>query len=139
MNRPPYWDKTITVLNKLSARDSVTKLDTWVKTTLTDCFYKQTTTRDVSGTTVSLGTSVVCRIPKNPDYKPYHIWKNDITSGFTLSPGDYIFKGELTEDITAQNIVSVYNAHKPDAMLIRAVSDNSDVIGLIEHYKAEGI
>ena len=94
---------------------------------------------DISGTTVSIGTSSVCRIPKNVAYKPYHEWKNDISAGFTLSVGDYIFKGELTEEISADTIVSAYNAHKPNAILVKAVSDNSDFMGLAEHYRAEGV
>lgn len=137
----PYWNDTVTVCNKLSSKDSVTKMDVWKTTVLHFCFFKQEVQHDFSGTTVSIGTSSVCRIPKseNAGYKPYYEWKNDISAGFTLSVGDYIFKGELTEEINADNIVSVYNAHKPDAILVKAVSDNSDFMGLAEHYRAEGV
>lgn len=135
----PHWNDTVTVVNKLAARDSATKLDTWKKTVLHNCFFKQLVQRDIAGTTVSVGTSSICRIPKNPDFKPYHEWKEDISDGFTLSAGDYIFKGELNEDVTADNIVSLYNSHKPNAMSVKAVSDNSDFLGLAEHYRAEGI
>lgn len=135
----PHWNDTITICNKLSSKDSATKIDTWKKTVLHNCFFKQKIERDISGTTVSIGTSSICRIPKNPDYRQYGEWKEDITEGFTLSVGDYIFKGELDETITANNIVSVYNGHKPNAMLVKAVSDNSDFLGLAEHYRAEGV
>lgn len=171
----PYWNDTITILNKLSGKDSATKLDTWKATVISGCFFKQTVTRSISGTTVNVGSSSVCRIPKSagsenlyhifsdsdiqdvedskgalfstsdkntdsiPRYYPYNIWKKDITIGFTLNPGDYIFKGEIEEDVTANNVISLYNSYKPNAMLVRAVSDNSDFLGLAEHYRVEGI
>lgn len=135
----PYWNDTVTICNKLSGRDSITKLDTWKKTVLHGCFYKQVVQHDINGTTVSVGTSSVCRIPKNQEYKPYHEWREDISDGFTISVGDYIFIGELTEDVNADNIVSLYNSYKPNAMLVRSVSDNSDFMGLCEHYRVEGV
>ena len=140
MNNPiPYWNDTVTLCSKLAGRDSTTKLDTWKKTVLHGCFFKQVVQHDISGTTVSVGTSSVCRIPKNPAYKPYHEWKEDISDGFSISTGDYIFKGELSEDVNADNITSLYNSHKPNAIQIRAVSDNSDFMGLVEHYRVEGV
>lgn len=135
----PYWNDTITVCNKLSGRDSATKLDTWKKTVLKNCFFKQVVQHDISGTTVSVGVSSVCRIPKNVNYHQYYEWKDDISDGFTLSAGDYIFKGELDEEISANNIVNLYNSHKPNAMLVKSVSDNSDFLGLSEHYRVEGV
>lgn len=114
-------------------------MDVWKTTVLHNCFFKQEVQHDFSDTTVSIGTSSVCRIPKSADHMPYHEWKNDISAGFTLSVGDYIFKGELTDDVNADTIVSIYNAHKPDAILVKAVSDNSDFMGLAEHYRVEGV
>lgn len=139
MPNPPYWNDKITIVNKLLARDSATKIDTYKKTVLEHCFFKQTISRDVTGTTVNLGTSAVCRIPKNAKYKPYHEWKKDITDGFTLSVGDYIFKGEIADAVTAENIVNLFNEHRASAFVIKAVADNSDFLGLGEHYRVEGV
>lgn len=135
----PYWNDTITIVNKLSAKDSITKRDTYKKTVLHKCFYKQITSRSVTGTTVNLGSSAVCRIPKNVNFRPYHEWKEDISQGFTLSVGDYIFLGELKEDATADNIISLYNEYKPNAMVVKAAANNADFMGFGEHYKAEGV
>lgn len=134
----PWWNQTITICNKLAGKDSTTKIDTWKKTVLHNCFFKQHTSRDISGTTVSVGNSVIIRIPQNPDFKEYAEWKNDISVGFSISLGDYIFLGELEEDISANNIVSVYNAHKPNSCVIRAVNLN-EKFGFLEHYKVEGV
>lgn len=133
-----WWNQTITICNKLSGKDSATGLDTWKKTVLHNCFFKQETIRNITGTSVSVGNTVIARIPENPDYKPYSIWKNDISDGFTLSVGDYIFLGELEDEITASNIVTLFNSKKPHSFLVRAVSDNSN-FGILNHYKAEGV
>lgn len=135
----PYWTEKITIVNKLAAKDSATKLDTYKKTVVENCFYKQIISRDVSGTTVNLGTSAVCRIPKNPKYKPYNEWKKDITDGFTLSVGDYIFRGEISETITADNVIALYNKNRLSAFVIKAVADDSHFMGLGEHYRVEGV
>ncbi len=138
MTEIPYWNDTVTVLNKLSGKDSITKIDTWKKTILHNCYFRTVIQRDVGQINSEISQSAVCRIPKNPDFKPYYIWKENISDGFTLNTGDYIFKGEINEEITAENIVKIYNSHKP-AMLVKAVSDNSNFLGFGEHYRAEGV
>lgn len=133
----PYWKQTITVCNKLNGKDSSTGKDTWKKTVVHNCFFKQKVSSSVSGTQVSIGASYIVRIPQNDDYKPYNEWKSS-QIGFTLSVGDYIFKEEISEAITADNIISVFNSHKPDAMFVKAVSDVSEW-GILPHYHVEGV
>lgn len=135
----PYWTSTITVCNKLSAKDNPDKVDKWYTTVLTDCFFKITLGQSANGTDVKKTRQAVCRIPKNAAYKPYDDWVSNPDSGFTLSTGDYIFLGRLKTTITAENIVMLYNQHKNTAMVSTCVKDNSDFCGLIEHYRAEGV
>lgn len=137
----PTFDYTITILNKLKATDSATKLDVWKKTVINNCAWSSNIVRNVSGTTVSVGTSFVVRIPKSDEYKPYNEWKDSETlEGFTFSTGDYLIKGEITEDvITPNNVQTIVNQHRPEAFEIRYFKDNTGTIELAEHYHIEGV
>ena len=55
----PTFDYTITVLNKLAARDSATKLDVWKATVLHNCSWSGRAERSVQGNTVSVGNVFV--------------------------------------------------------------------------------
>lgn len=136
---PLTWVDTVTILNKLDGKDSMTRLDTWKKTVVHGCFFKAQNMRTINGTSASVAQSTICRIPKSENYHPYSVWKNDISDGWTLSPGDYIILGEVAEDVTADNVAAIVSSHKPDAMLVRAVSVNTKLHGMAEHYRAEGV
>lgn len=137
----PTFDYTITILNKLKATDSATKLDVWKKTVINNCAWSSNIVRNVSGTTVSVGTSFVVRIPKSDEYKPYNEWKDSETlEGFTFSTGDYLIKGEIAEDvITPNNVQTIVKQHRPEAFEIRYFKDNTGTIELAEHYHIEGV
>lgn len=135
----PTFDYTITVLNKLKAIHSASKLDVWKKTILHNCFYSSKTVSNITGTTVAVGSNFICRVPKNAKYRPYNVWQKDLT-GFTFNTGDYIFLGELEEeDITAKNIISIVNKYKPNVFEIKTFKDNTGAIELYEHYHLEGV
>lgn len=140
----PWFNSTITILNRLQATDN-NGIDGWKKTVLRDCFWKTQSERtiqrerSVQGKTISNGNTVVCRIPKNENYKPYNIWKND-TNGFTFSAGDFLILGEIEEiDIVADNIIKIVNRYKPDAFSIKNFQDNTGKINALEHYLIEGV
>ncbi len=135
---PPYWDTTITVLSKLSGKDSATKIDTWKKTALHGCFWKSVVQRAISGTSVDVGQSVVCRIPQTAGFKSYREWSQNIADGFAISPGDYIVRGEIAESIEAATVAAVVQKYRPDAFTVRAVSDNTR-FGIIPHIRVEGV
>lgn len=137
----PTFDYTITILNKLKATDSATKLDVWKKTVINNCAWSSNIVRNVQSTTVSVGTSFVVRIPKSDEYKPYNEWKDSETlEGFTFSTGDYLIKGEIAEDvITPNNVQTIVNQHRPEAFEIRYFKDNTGTIELAEHYHIEGV
>ena len=135
----PTFDYTITVLNKLAARDSATKLDVWKKTVLTNCAWSSNTVRSVQGTTVSVGSSFVVRVPKSEDYKPYNEWKETL-DGFTFSTGDYVIKGEIEEEtVTPNTVLDNVSRHKPEAFEVRLFKDNTGTVELAEHYRIEGV
>lgn len=134
----PTFDYTITVLNKLSARDSATKLDVWKATVLHNCAWSGRAERSVQGNTVSVGNVFVVRVPKSSDYYPYNDWKKSM-DGFTFSTGDYIIKGEITEEITPDSVLDIVNAHKPEAFIIKLFQDNTGTVEALEHYHIEGV
>lgn len=137
----PTFDFTITVLNKLSAKDSVTKQDVWYKTVLHNCAFSSEAVKNVTGTTVGVGNTFISRIPKNEKYLPYSEWKNNPDEHFTLNTGDYIIKGELDEsEIVAPNTIqTIYQNHRENAFSIRTFKDNTNVIEVLEHYRVEGV
>lgn len=134
----PYWTQTVTVLSRLAGRDSATKLDTWKKTKISGCFFKTEIQRGLAGTAAAVGMTAVCRIPEQPDFKPYSVWKNDIASGFSISVGDHIILGEVSEDVTAANVAEVVAKHRPNAMTVKAFADNT-AFPFGGHYRVEGV
>lgn len=134
----PTFDYTITVLNKLAARDSATKLDVWKATVLHNCSWSGRAERSVQGNTVSVGNVFVVRVPKSEEYHPYNQWKETM-DGFTFSTGDYIIRGEITEEATPQTVLNIVNSHKPEAFIIKLFQDNTGTVEALEHYHIEGV
>ena len=137
----PTFKHTVTVLNKRDGLDSPDHLDTWKKTVLQKCAWKQTETRSQSGrvsddTEISEGADYLVRVPPSSEYRPYSAWKNTM-EGFTFSPGDYVLKGEITEEVTAETVQSVVNKYRPDAFEVRLFRDNTGS-GYLDHYRLEG-
>lgn len=135
----PTFDYTITVLNKLDSKDSATKMDVWKKTVLNNCSWSTQIVRTVQGSTVSIGSTFVVRVPKNSEYHPYSQWKETL-DGFTFSTGDFIILGEIQEDTVTPNTVGdIVNAYRPQAFEVRLFKDNTGTIEALEHYRIEGV
>lgn len=137
----PAFRHTVTVLNKQDGLDSPDHLDTWKKTVLKQCAWKQTETRSQSGrlsegAEANEGADYLVRVPPSSEYRPYSAWKEDM-EGFTFSPRDYIIKGEITEEVTAETVQSVVSQHRPDAFEVRLFRDNTGS-GYLDHYRLEG-
>lgn len=117
------YDDTITVINKLDATDSALKQDAYYKTVIDHCMWVDRVTRTVQADgVVSIAVVHQVQIPESSDYLPYKEWKVD-RDGFTLRAGDYIVKGEVTEDITASTLRKIINYYEPDAFQIQAFRD----------------
>lgn len=137
----PTFRHTVTVLNKRDGRDSLDHLDAWKKTVLRQCAWKQTETRGQRGQTsealeVTEGADYLVRVPPSGEYRPYSEWKKDM-AGFTFSPGDYVIKGEIAGEVTAETVQSVVNQYRPDAFEVRLFRDNTGT-GYLDHYRLEG-
>ena len=120
------YDDTITVINKLDAKDSALKTDTYFVTTLEHCMWSDRVTRNV-GTdgTVQVATSHSVQIPEAESYMPYRDWRKaeNRADSFTLRAGDYVIRGKVDEDITASTIKNVVKLYEPDAFQIQAFRD----------------
>lgn len=117
---------SITILNRLKRKDSVTGLDVWYKTILKDVKYKQDKVTTVVGTDVSMGESYTILIPFNENYKPYNVWKNstDKDTTYTMSQGDYIYLGiELAENVNPSNVVKLKTQYEPNVCEVRSIEE----------------
>lgn len=137
----PTFRHTITVLNKRDGMDSPDHLDAWKKTVLRQCAWKKTETQGQTGrlsdaVEINKGEDYLVRVPPSDEYRPYSVWK-DTMEGFTFSPGDYVLKGEITEEVTAETVQSVVSQHRPDAFEVRLFRDNTGS-GYLDHYRLEG-
>lgn len=137
----PTWTHTVTVLNRRDGQDSPDQLDAWKKTVLTGCFWAGKQTRGQPGRAadsaeVSEAAAYLLRVPQDKGYRSYLAWKSDM-DGFTFSPGDYIIRGEITEEITPATVQRLVEAHRPEAFEVRLFKDNTG--GPLPHYRIEGV
>ena len=134
--------KIITIANRLSRNDSVTKLDVWYKTVLQNIqFFKERVT-SVNGTQVSIGEVFTILIPFDDKYKPYNDWKTleDKENYYTLSPGDYIFLDtQISENILPSNIIALKNQHIPNVCEVRSIVEVQQRFGATVRLKVTGI
>lgn len=123
------YGQTVTVLNKLDARDSALKLDTWYKQVVRGALWSASITRSVATDgTVSIGQSVKCHIANRSEFMPYDEWKaaGNRDAYFTIRTGDYVVLGEVSEDVTASNVLQIVKSKGGDAMQVKAFRDLHD-------------
>lgn len=119
------YNDTITILNKLKVTDSITKQDVWHKTILYNAYWSKMGVSNVAGTTVGVGEVIKVLIPFNDNYKQYNDWKQvgNQEGAYTMSLNDYIVLGEVTEDVTASNVISVTNAYGDNVCTVRSITE----------------
>lgn len=120
-NLGQIYDKTVTVINRLDAKDGGTQYDTFYACVIPNVMWSLVTTRTVdTNGTVTIGTSHRVQIPENEQYHPYKEWATNPGEGFTISTGDYVVLGEVSEEITASNIRKVIAKYEPDAFQVQS-------------------
>lgn len=149
-NLGQIYDETITVVNKLDARDNAEKQDSYFKHILQHCMWSTRTTRSVEPDgTVDIGTTSVVQIPESENYLTYRAWsKGDKDQAFTIRAGDYIVKGVVTEEITAANVKKILAQYEPDSFQVQTFRDatkgegfthsTSGIMRFTEAYIVEG-
>lgn len=132
---------TITLLNKLKRKDSITNLDIWYKTFIQDCVYKKDKISNVTGSVVSMGQEFTILIPFTGKYISYNEWKKleDKTGVYTLSPQDIIIFGEITEEVTDKNIVQIKNNYEPNTCEIRSIEQVEKKLTVNFEFRVSGV
>lgn len=114
---------SITLLNRLKRKDSVTNTDVWYKTVINNCIYKKDRISGVDGKVVSMGQQFTILIPFTGKYVTYNEWKKleDKTGFFTISNQDVIILENVEEDVTDKNITQVKQDHEPNTCEVRSI------------------
>lgn len=145
-NYPIWWEDTITVYNKYT--DPQTQVVTWFKTVLTNCFWKYEHQKVTIGEAVLETIRTICRIPQNEQFLDRYKWEqlfNDkMGEYFTLSQGDIIVKGEVTDEINeyekghrSSDLLSKYKALQ-GCIEIESVAINTKTGTNNKHYLVSG-
>jgi len=135
------YNETITILNRLRRADYNGKVDLWYKTVLHDVAWYTASARSAGGSAVYIGTYITILVPFNDKYVPYMEWRNAENRGelFTISNNDYIIKGVVPEEITAENVVSVMQKYGEDVCLVKHHNENHNRFGAKVQLKIQGV
>lgn len=121
------YDDTITVINKLDAKDSALRQDVYYATVIHHCMWASKTIRQVgSNGDVNIGVVHQVQIPESENYQPYREWKasrDTRADAFTLRNGDYIIRGVYDGEVTASTLRSIVKDYEPDAFQIQTFRD----------------
>lgn len=132
------YDDTITVINKLDAKDAALKKDMYYATVIKHCMWSSNVQRNVSDDgSVSVGVTHQVQIPESENYLPYREWRKaeKREDSFTIRQGDYIVLGTIDEEITPSNLRELLNLYEPDAFQVQAFRDATKKEGFT-HSKA---
>lgn len=134
------YSNRVSILNKLKRGDGTSGSDEWFVTVVDNVAWYRNSERTVSNSGVYIGEYKTILIPFNTAYLPYDEWKNNTEGHFTVSEGDYIVLGEVTEDITAKNVVSVMKKlDKSKVCLVKSVIPREKRFGAKVQVKVEGV
>lgn len=101
------YSQEITILNKLKREHTRNKLEEWYKTKLNNAAWYNSSERTVDTNGVAISSYYKVLIPMNSSYLDYSDWRENAAACFTLSVGDYIVLGNLTENITPNNLLAI--------------------------------
>lgn len=135
------YNETITILNKLRRTDSSTGKDIWYKTVLHNVAWYTDSARSAGGSAVYIGSYITVLIPFHDNYLPYIEWKlPGMQEGrYTISLSDYIIKGEVPENITADNIVKSLEKYGENVCLVKHHNELHDRFGARVQLKIQGV
>ena len=142
---PEWWNTTITVFNKYE--DPATRRITWYRTVLHNCFWKYTGNKIVVGETTLETNTILCRIPHSSAILEKYQWNDmvDKSHYFTLSAGDIIIKGNVTdaldEYVSGQRSSDLLTKYRKlqGCMTVERYADNTGEGRGSEHYYVRGV
>lgn len=132
---------TVTLLNRLKRKDSVTNTDVWYKSIIGNCVYKKDRISNINGTVVSMGQQFTILIPFTDKYLPYKKWKTleDKTGYYTLSNQDVIILDIVEEEVNAQNIAQIKNDYEPNTCEIRSIEQVEKKLSVQFEFRVGGV
>jgi hypothetical protein len=145
--RPPiWWDTQLTIYNQY--KDPLTSLVSWFRNVVSNCFWKYTGNQVTVGDVELKTNTTICRIPKDDRFKERYLWEalpNDqMSQYFTLSPGDIIVKGSVSDVIDEQlkghrstDLIAKYKRLQ-GCIEIQSWADNTGVGRNDKHYYITG-
>ena len=143
---PAWWDTTLTVYNK--HEDKLTNIITWYRTVLTECFWKYTGTKVTVNDVVLETNNTIARIRENENFREKYVWE-ELPSDqkalyFTLSEGDIVVNGEITDEINeyqkghrSSDLLAKYKPLR-GCIEIEAVAINVGTMRVDPHYWVKG-
>lgn len=144
---PEWWDTTITIYNKFT--DPQTRVISWYRNVIPNCFWKYTGDKITVGETVIETDNSICRIPKSDMYLDKYQWENtpnnEMSDYFTIGIGDILVKGEVTDIINeyeaghrSSDFLAKYKKLQ-GCMVVEAYSINTGTGRGSEHYYVKGV
>lgn len=132
---------TVTLLNRLKRKDSITNTDVWYKSIIENCVYKKDRISNINGTVVSMGQQFTILIPFTDKYLPYKQWKTleDKTGYYTLSNQDVIILDIVEEEVNAQNIAQIKNDYEPNTCEIRSIEQVEKKLSVQFEFRVGGV
>ena len=119
--------QTVTIVNRLKGEDNDTGRDMFYKKILKDCVWNDKQIASRNGNTITYTEGYQVHIPTDQEYTyfEYKQWcnKDNVEDCFTMSLDDYVILGEVTEEITSNNITEIIEKYKPNAFQIRQFQD----------------
>ena len=124
VNLSKLLPQKVTIINRLKSKDNESKRDIFYKKILDNCIWDKAKLANQSGKAIyySNGYSVQIPTEQNCKYKDYREWITDIENSFTLSLDDYVILGEVTEDITPDNLKDIINRYSPNVFKISSIN-----------------
>ena len=126
VNLSKLLPQKVTIINRLKSKDNESKRDKFYKTLLTDCIWDSKSLAHQNGKEVYYTKGYSVQIPdcQEAKYKPYSEWKDNqnTLNCFTLSLDDYVILGDVTEDITADNVTQIINKYSPFVFKISTIT-----------------
>lgn len=134
---PPWWDKTITLYNKVTEGGKIV----YYRHVLRGCSIAVKRVSVLNGSDRSFNDEITVRIPQNDAYRAPIAYDSPQCDGkrdglFTLHDGDVILFGAHTEEMRDEA------GFRPgdrldcfDGFTVRTYADNSQA-GILPHYKA---
>ena len=119
----------VTVFHQVKNTENVRTAPTWEKTVYKNCYFGTELVKQVNGTSVSMASSFVCRIPA------------ESAAEVSIAPGDIGAKGEFDEkieDASGKRASDFLNRYPGKSFTVKAVSYNT-ALPLCRHVRASGV